>query len=76
MANSDSITSVPNVSFPLYATQGGGFARFEGDMLVWHSDIPDFLGDAKPGDPVPREWDFLPANDAAKSAVFDEAFGF
>jgi len=76
MASSDIETGVPDVNFPLYGTQGGGFARFEGDTLVWHSDIPSFLGGAKPGDPVPREWDYQPANEAARNADFDEAFDF
>jgi hypothetical protein len=71
MASSETETGVPDVAFPLYGTQGGGFARYEGDTLVWHSDIPSFLGDVKPGDPVPRGWDFQPANTLARDKAFD-----
>lgn len=44
-------------SVMLYATQGGGYAIFQDGAYVWHSEIPDFLPDAKVGDPIPEEWD-------------------
>lgn len=49
---------------PIYATQGGGYATFNGVQYVWHSDIPDFV-DAKVGDPIPEEWSVAAINEAA-----------
>jgi len=50
---------------PLFATQGGGTARMVRGDLVWVQP-PGWMADAEPGDGVPREWDFMPANEAAR----------
>jgi hypothetical protein len=61
---------------PLYATQGGGYANFVNNKLVWHSEIPDYMleAGAKIGDPIPDEWDFQPANEPARQALLDEEY--
>lgn len=49
---------------PLFATQGGGYAVFEGGRYVWYGDIPGFIN-AQPGDPIPSEWGVVAVNRAA-----------
>jgi hypothetical protein len=64
-----------DVGFPLFATQGGGYARFQGGKLVWH-ELPDWCpaeGFApKVGDPIPEDWDYQPANEAARRQLADD----
>ncbi len=48
--------------FAVYATQGGGYARFAGEMLIFVEPPPGFVV----GQEVPREWDFQPANKQAQ----------
>lgn len=49
---------------PLYATQGGGYATWDGSQYVWLRDIPAFVN-AEIGDPIPDEWGVRAANSAA-----------
>jgi hypothetical protein len=63
MCGSDQIATS---SVALYATQGGGYATFKNGRYVWHSEIPDFVTDAKVGDPIPDEWDVVAINDTAR----------
>ncbi len=61
------------IAFAVYATQGGGLARYQGDVLVWHEppkEFPEF----RVGDPVPEEWGTIPVNAAAREEMFDEEF--
>lgn len=61
------------LGFAVFSTQGGGLARYEGDDLVWYQvprDFPEF----QIGEPVPREWDTIPANTAAGEKMLDEEF--
>lgn len=57
---------------PLYATQGGGYATYENGQYVWHSEIPDFLPEAKVGDPIPEEWSTVGINEAARIELDEE----
>ena len=57
---------------PLYGTQGGGLATWDGTRYVWYADIPDFLTDAKVGDPIPKEWGVASANEAAHREVEEQ----
>lgn len=48
----------------LYATQGGGYAIYKDDVLVWH-ELPDWIKpgcgyEPEIGDPVPEEWSIVP----------------
>lgn len=65
-----------NAGSPLYATQGGGYAMYENGKYVWHSEIPEFLPDAKPGDSIPEEWDLIPVNDAARNELEDDYYDY
>lgn len=49
---------------PIFATQGGGYAVYEGGRYVWHSEIPAFVN-AVVGDPIPEEWGVVAVNKAA-----------
>jgi len=42
---------------PVYITEWGGYATFDGQQFLWYADIPSFLSEAQVGDPVPEEWD-------------------
>jgi len=65
------------VGFALWGTQGGGLARWDGDRetYVWH-ELPDWYAASgiteKVGDEIPREWDLIPANEAARGEMLDE----
>jgi hypothetical protein len=59
-------------NFPVYATQGGGYATREGDQYLWLSGIPPFVN-AEIGDPIPDEWGVTSANDAASREAEEEA---
>lgn len=63
-----------NTPLPIYGTQGGGYATWSSELqcYVWHSEIPDFMSDAKVGDPIPKEWDLIPANQAARDDMFGD----
>jgi hypothetical protein len=61
-------------SFPVYATQGGGLARYVGDTCIFVEAPPDCMG-LSVGDPVPREWSTCAANEAARNEMLDEEFG-
>lgn len=61
---------------PLYATQGGGYATFTDGQYVWHSEIPEFMDDAKVGDPIPEEWDIIPINEAARLELEDDYYDY
>lgn len=58
-------------SRPVFATQGGGYATFDGGRYVWHSEIPPFIN-ARVGDPIPDEWDVIAANDAARREIEED----
>jgi hypothetical protein len=57
---------------PIFATQGGGYAVYEGGRYVWHSEIPSFVN-AQVGDPIPEEWGVVAVNEAAIDEV-EESF--
>ena len=66
----------------LWGTQGGGLARTAPDgSFVWY-ELPDWMtelpnGDphkAKVGDPVPEEWDLIPASTVAREVMLDDSF--
>ena len=56
--------------FPVFGTQGGGLARKFGNTLIFVTK-PDCPG-LDVGDTVPEEWDFQPANKAARYQIDDE----
>jgi hypothetical protein len=58
-------------SYPVYATQGGGLARYVRDTLIFVESPPNFpnLG---VGDNVPEEWDIIAANKAARDDDLEE----
>ena len=39
----------------VFPTQGGGTAVEQNGQLVWH-EPPDWMTEAKRGDPIPEEW--------------------
>lgn len=61
----------------LFGTQGGGLAQLtpEGkyiwfELPSWMSELPDGDSDkAKIGDPIPEEWDLIPATSAAQRSM-------
>jgi hypothetical protein len=71
---SDPEVSEPVYNFPVYATQGGGVARYVGDTCIFVEAPPDCMG-LSIGDPVPREWSTCAANEAARNEMSDEEFG-
>lgn len=64
---------VEDYRFPVYATQGGGLARFVGDTPIFVTK-PDCPG-LDVGDEVPEEWDFVPANKLARQEIEGDLFG-
>lgn len=52
-------------NFPVYATQGGGYATFENGRYVWLAEIPSFIN-ATIGDLVPEDWSITAVNDLAR----------
>jgi hypothetical protein len=77
-AMSDSaVTDLDQLGFAVYGLQGGGLGRFAGEVLVFH-ELPDWCPaegfNPQVGDPVPEEWDMIPANKAATGEMLDEAF--
>jgi hypothetical protein len=67
----DSSLDLESIGFAVYATQGGGLARYnDGASLVFY-EVPDTFPEAKVGDLVPAEWDFQPANAAAHEEMLD-----
>lgn len=73
-------TPIDPVTFALWGTQGGGLARWDEDRqtYVWH-ELPDWYATSgiteKVGDPIPRDWDLIPANEAACNEMFSEDEG-
>lgn len=55
-----------------FGTQGGGIAVEQGDQMVWQ-EAPEWL-DAKPGDPVPEEWDIVGPFDSDTNMPVDDSF--
>ena len=51
--------------YPVYATQGGGLARFVGETLIF-VEVPSAGMGLDVGDEVPLEWDYQPANELAR----------
>jgi hypothetical protein len=67
----ESASSAPTqVNFALWATQGGGLARWDDAQGcdVWH-EAPSQFPEFKVGEPIPRQWDLIPANDAARAEI-------
>ncbi len=58
------------IVFPVYGTQGGGLARYQGDDLVWH-EVPEDFPQFRIGGLVPEEWGTIPANAAAYKEMQD-----
>jgi len=56
--------------YPVYKTQGGGFAREVGGHFIFieEPDCPGFCV----GDDVPSEWDLQPANELAREKEHDD----
>src|SRR4051794_15913882 len=58
----------------LWGTQGGDLARWDADekAYVWH-ELPDWYAGSgineKVGDPIPKEWDMIPTNEAARQEM-------
>ena len=65
------VSGIATSDIPLYATQGGGYATFEGGQYVWHSEIPSWLN-AEVGDPIPKEWSVTSANAAARRVIEED----
>jgi hypothetical protein len=59
--------------FPVYGTQGGGLAKFVGRTLVW-VEVPAAFPHFCVGTPIPDEWDYQPANEAARNADIQRSF--
>lgn len=64
---------VGDYRFPVYATQGGGLARFVGDTLIFVTE-PDCPG-LGVGDEVPEEWSFVAVNELARQEIEGDFFG-
>lgn len=54
-------------NFPVYGTQGGGLAKYEGNTLVWVEPPTEDFPDMKVGDPIPEEWGTAAANQRAQN---------
>lgn len=63
--------SATKYPFPVYGTQGGGLAKRVGEILVFVEAPPPVMG-LNVGDKVPDEWDYIPANQAARDQQYDD----
>jgi hypothetical protein len=54
--------------FGVWATQGGGLVKKEGDFYVF-IEVPEGM-DLKVGDPLPNRWDTAPAN---RQAMYEDS---
>lgn len=63
--------STTKYPFPVYGTQGGGLAKRVGEILVFVEAPPPGMG-LNVGDKVPSEWDYQPANEAARDQVRED----
>ena len=50
--------------YPVYATEGGGLARYQNGLLVW-LEPPMAFPEMQVGGLVPEIWGWAPANKAA-----------
>jgi hypothetical protein len=62
--------------FPVFYTQGGGLVRevSQNPYRYIFIERPDCPG-LDVGDPMPEQWDLVPANQEARDLLFDEQFG-
>ena len=69
--NLPTASELDTLDFPVWGTQGGGLARRDRDLgYVWFV-LPDWYPQHpelkyRVGDPIPQQWDIIPANEAAR----------
>lgn len=63
-------------NFPVFVTQGGGLVReiSQNPYVYVFVEKPDCPG-LDVGETMPKEWDIVPANQAARNLIADEQFG-
>lgn len=59
--------SLDDYPFPLYATQGGGYARILGEVAIFVEPPEGMFA----GQCVPERWSLVPANKKAREEEFE-----
>ena len=65
-----SASSINDLPYPVYATQGGGYARFIDHKFRW-IEMPGWCPEGSRdigfiGDEIPQEWDVVAVNEPAR----------